>query len=40
MLANHCAHRFHSGFVLLFNIFDACPLGRRREARGSTEVPG
>ena len=39
VLANNRAQQFHSRFVLLFNIFGGCPLGRRREARGSTEVP-
>ena len=39
VLANNRAQQFHSRFVLLFNIFGVCPLGRRREARGSTEVP-
>lgn len=39
ILANNCVQQFHSGLVLLFNIFCACLLGRRREARGSTEVP-
>lgn len=38
ILANNCPQRFHSGTVS-FNIFGACPLGCRREARGSTEVP-